>query len=167
MPDSPDVNAVARRMETLLEGFTDPQARGRAEDLVRTLMEVYGAGLERVIELAGAAGEGGQAVLDGMVQDKLVASLLLIHGLHPFDAETRVREALAPLERRLNGQHLLFEGIDGGIARVRIDSNGSGGAPPGLAAAIERAVADAAPDLDGVKVEMPSKLVQIAPAPGS
>jgi hypothetical protein len=167
MSGLPDVDAAAQRVEALLGEFSDPAARQKAEELVRLLMEVYGAGLEHMLELADAAGEGGRAALDAFVQDKLVGSLLLIHGLHPLDAETRVREALAPIERRLNGQHLVFEGVEGGVARVRIDSNGTGAVPPGLAGAVERAVAAAAPELDGVKVETPAKLVQIGPAPGA
>jgi hypothetical protein len=166
MPDSPDVNRAVQRIDALLGEF-DPQSRGKAEELVRVLMEVYGAGLGRILDLLDEAGESSQAVLESLVRDKLVASLMLIHGLHPVDAETRIQEALAPIERRLNGVQLVFEGVQGGIARIRISSNGSGAVPPGLAGAIEGAVAAAAPDLDGVNIEAPAKLVQIGLAPGA
>lgn len=167
MPDSPDVNRAVERIDGLLGELGDPQVRAKAEELVRVLMEVYGAGIERIVELLDEAGDSGQAVFESLLRDKLVASLLLIHDLHPLDPETRIREALAPIERRLNGQHLFFEGIEGGIARIRIDSNGSGAVQPGLAEAIERAVTAAAPDLDGVKVDAPARLVQIGLAPGA
>jgi hypothetical protein len=161
MADSPDVNEAVRRIEALLGELSDPQVRPKAEELVRVLMEIYGAGLERILAIVEESGS------EALAQDKLVASLLLIHGLHPVEVETRIREALAAIERCLTGQHLVFEGIEGGIARVRIESNGGGGVPPGLPAAVERAVSEAAPDLDGVKVDVPAKLVQIGLAPGS
>ncbi len=163
MSESPDVNEAVQRIEALLGELG---GSGRAEELVRVLMQVYGAGLARIIELVGE-GEAGQAVIERLIRDKLVASLLLIHGLHPLDPETRIREALVPIARRLDGQHIVFEGIVNGVARIRIDANGTGGVPPGLAGAIERAAADAAPDLDGVKVEAPGRLVQIGLAPES
>ncbi len=161
MPDLPEIDRAVERIERLLDEFSDPQIRAKAEELVGVLMEVYGAGLERIIELSD------QAIFDRLVRDKLVASLLLIHGRHPLDAETRIREALAPIGSRVKGQRIVFEGIENGIARVRIDSNGGGGVPAGLAAAIEHAVTEAAPELDGVKVEVPATLVQIGLAPGA
>jgi hypothetical protein len=152
MSESPDVNAAVERIEALLGELGGSK---QAEELVRVLMQVYGAGLARIVELLE------KAEVERLSRDKLVASLLLIHNLHPLDPETRIREALAPVERRLDGQHVIFDGIVDGVARIRIDANGSGGVPPGLAAAIERAAAEAAPDLEGVKVEVPSRLVQI------
>lgn len=154
MSESPDVNAAVQRIEALLGELGGSR---QAEELVRVLMQVYGAGLARIVELIGAT------EVERLSRDKLVASLLLIHNLHPLDPETRIREALAPLERRLDGQHIFFDGIVDGVARIRID--GGGAVPPGLAAAIERAAADAAPDLAGVKVEAPGRLVQIGSAP--
>ena len=122
-------------------------------------MEVYGEGLRQVVEIARESGDG---LLERLVDDRLVASLLLVHGLHPVDAETRIRRALAPIERRLDGQRLVFEGLDEGVARVRIEPGG----PPAasLAAHIEEAVAEAAPEVEQVDVlgAVPA-LVQIAP----
>ncbi len=87
MPESPDVNAAVQRIEALLGELGGSR---QAEELVRVLMQVYGAGLARIVELVG------EAEVERLSRDKLVASLLLIHNLHPLDPETRIREALAP-----------------------------------------------------------------------
>jgi hypothetical protein len=103
-----------------------------------------------------------------LADDKLIGSLLLLHGLHPVDAQTRLREGLRRLERRLESHHLVLESIQEGVARIRVERNGSGAPPASLAENIERMVADCAPDLAGVEIEglVTSSLVQIAPMAG-
>ena len=103
-----------------------------------------------------------------LAEDKLVSSLLLLHGLHPVPAQTRVQEALHRVERKLNGHRLLVCEISDHIARIQVDSNGGPPASSSLAAAIERAIAECAPDVTGVEIEglaqPAASLVQIAPA---
>jgi hypothetical protein len=165
MSQPPDVNAAVTQIESLLDELAaseDARVRPKAEQLVQLLMEVYGAGIGRMLAILRDAGDAGQGVLDRFAGDKLVASLLLVHGLHPLDAETRIRQALERLERRLDSERIAFEGISEGVARVRIENSGNGGSAGALKAAIERAVADAAPDVDAVEIDVPSQFVQIA-----
>ena len=72
------------------------------------------------------------------------------------------------MERRLDGARLLVAGISDDVARVRVELNGGAAPPATLAAMIERAVAESAPDIGGVEIEgLPQPavpLVQIAPA---
>jgi hypothetical protein len=77
-----------------------------------------------------------------------------------------VRTALHKLERGLESHRLELAGIEDGIARVTVVRNGGGSLPATLAATIERAVTECAPDLAGVQVEglALASLVQIAPA---
>ena len=82
-----------------------PVARERAEELVRLVTDLYGAGLERLLEVLADAGRLDEALLDALAADELVASLLLVHGLHPYDVGTRVARrwtgpALPRLARR-------------------------------------------------------------------
>jgi len=160
------VDGTVERIEALLEGLgqTDPESRGAAEELLRLLLQLYGAGLGRVVEiLREAESEETMARLAG---DKLVGSLLLLHGLHPQDAETRVRAALHRLERRLESHRLELTGVEDGVARVAIVRKGGGGrVPADLAASIEQAVTECAPELSRVEVEglTAISLVQIAP----
>ena len=161
MAEAPDVDATVRKLESLLDdiGEADPRFRQQAEEVVRLLMELYGSALSRVIAITGA-----ETALR-LADDKLVSSLLLLHGLHPVDPQTRATEALRRVERRVDGHRLYLAGLDGNVARVRVDWQGEA-APNGLAAAIEGAIAEAAPDIAAVEIEglpePPTALVQIA-----
>jgi hypothetical protein len=170
MPEKPDVENTVRQIEQVLDDLagTDPDSRAKAERIIGLLMELYGAGLGRAVEIL--RDTNGAAGLGRMADDKLVASLLLLHGLHPENAETRVGAALHRLERGLDSHHLALSGIVDGVAQIRVERNGGGPAPSGLAEAIERAVAECAPDLAGVEIEGAARdgaeLVQIELAPG-
>ena len=61
----------------------------RAQQLVREVVGLYGAGLERIMLLA-----QDPALTERLATDDLVASLLLVHGLHPHDVRRRVSDAL-------------------------------------------------------------------------
>ena len=51
---------------------------------------LYGAGLERLLEVLSEAGRLDATALDALAGDELVSGLLLVHGLHPYDVTTRV-----------------------------------------------------------------------------
>jgi hypothetical protein len=169
--EPPDVDATVQRIEKLLEEFEQsagPQARERAGELVGLLMNIYGAGLSRLIEILGAS----TGMVERVAEDRLLASLLLLHGLHPESMETRIRRALQRVERGLEAQHVVLDGLEAGVARVRIEKNGGVSRWPAeaLASIIERAVVEAAPDVEGLEIdglESGAALVQIAPAPGA
>ena len=46
--------------------------------------DLYGAGIERILDILFDAGRLDDAVLAALAADDLVASLLLVHGLHPY-----------------------------------------------------------------------------------
>src|ERR1700751_506824 len=94
-----DVQATSARVDALLAAFetvANPrQAREQAEELTRALVELYGAGLERVLTIvADTAGEQSDAIFARLCEDKFVESLLSLHGLHPVAVEERVQHAL-------------------------------------------------------------------------
>ena len=165
MDEEFSVDSTVQQIEALLEkvGQTDPGLRGAAEELLRLLMQLYGAGLGRAVGILREAGH--EETLARFAEDRLVASLLLLHGIHPVDAETRVRSALRQLDRGLESHHLELTGIEEGVAHVNVVRDSEGRIPAGLAAAIEHAIIECAPDLDGVEVEglTAASLVQIAP----
>ena len=78
---APDPAATGERIEALLDAAATggPVARERAEELVRLVVELYGAGLERMLELAYDAGALDDALLESLASDHLVSSLLLVH----------------------------------------------------------------------------------------
>jgi Fe-S cluster biogenesis protein NfuA len=102
--------------------------------------------------------------------DELVSHLLLVHGLHPEDVETRVAQALEEVRPYLgsHGGDVELLGVADGIARVRLvgTCDGCPSSTATLRYAIEEAVAKAAPELDGVEAEgvaepAPQQLLQI------
>src|SRR5689334_25364305 len=73
----------------------DPGAtRDLAEELVAAIVQMYGAGLEQIVGALQGAGEAGERLAAALADDPLVATLLLIHDLHPVALRRRVDEAL-------------------------------------------------------------------------
>jgi Fe-S cluster biogenesis protein NfuA len=150
-----DLRAVGSRIEELLgrlRAAGDPGTADTAEEVVRLVVELYGAGLERTVELAGPE------VLERLVEDELVASLLVLHGLHPKDTQTRVVEALDQVRPYLGshagGVELL--GIDPeGVVHLRLEGSCDGCPSSTLTVkmAIERAIEEAAPEVTRIEVE--------------
>jgi Fe-S cluster biogenesis protein NfuA len=150
-----DLRAVGTRIEELLgqlRATGDPGTAEVAEEVVRLVVELYGAGLERAVELAGPE------ALDRFVEDELVASLLVLHDLHPKDTQTRVVEALDQVRPYLGshagGVELL--GIDPeGVVHLRLEGSCDGCPSSTLTVkmAIERAIEEAAPEVTRIEVE--------------
>ena len=97
-----------------------------------------------------------------LVDDDLVASLLLVHGLHPESLAHRVEEALARCGRLLaaHGGDVELLGIDDEAGAVRLRLLGScDGCPSSsvtLQLAVERAIVEAAPEIVRIDVDQPS-----------
>ena len=68
-------------------------AQARAEELVREVIELYGAGLTRII-----AAIDDRVLADRLAADDLVGSLLLVHGLHPHGVAERVAGPWMPCD---------------------------------------------------------------------
>ena len=99
----------------------------------------------------------GQEIHERLVEDGVVASLLLIHDLYPVDLETRVREALATVRPYMesHGGDVELLGIEDGVARLRLEGHCKGcpASAATLELAIKQALDEAAPDLAGLEVE--------------
>jgi Fe-S cluster biogenesis protein NfuA/nitrite reductase/ring-hydroxylating ferredoxin subunit len=147
------------RIETLLgeiEALTDPNARSKAAEMAQVLLELYGEGLARMMEVV-AQGAEGEKAFEAFAEDELISHLLLLHGLHPLDVETRVDRALEEVRPYLqsHGGDVELLGIEGGVARVRMEGSCDGcpSSAVTLKLAIEEAVLKAAPDLEGIEAE--------------
>lgn len=150
------------RVETLIgeaERFSDSAARGVARDLVAALIELHGAGLARILEIVGRSGRDGSATLSAFASDGLVASLMMLHELHPIDLETRVQTALEGVRPALKGHGGGVEllGIEEGIVRLRLQGNCNGCPSSGetLKGLVETALDEFAPDRAGLEVVSP------------
>lgn len=150
----------AARIETLVQDvaeFTDPHARATAEELVQVLLDMYGEGLARLLEITVETEASGLALIDTFANDELLSSLFLLHGLHPLDIETRVTQALDEVRPYLksHGGNVEFVRVEDGIAHLRLQGscNGCPGSTITIKLAIEEAIYKAAPDLNGLEVE--------------
>jgi Fe-S cluster biogenesis protein NfuA len=151
---------LARIEELLhaLDGIADEGARAQARELVEALLELQGAGLERALELIYESGPAGQGMIDALGHDELVASLLLVHGLHPLDLESRVRHALEAVGPRLaqhGGSVELLGVTPDGAVKLRLAGN-CHGCPSSILTlkfSIEEAIYAAAPDVTSLEVD--------------
>ncbi len=148
------VDELVRTLETV----PDPGARAAAQELVRAVMDLNSAGLERIMQMAQRGGEAGRKLADQFTQDGLVSCLLLLYGLHPSDLETRVRGALAktrPYLESHGGNVELVEVTEMGTVRLRLQGSchGCPSSAMTLKLAIERAIHEAAPDVSEIVVD--------------
>ncbi len=147
------------RIQTLLDATAASgiAARERAEQLVREVVELYGAGLSRI--LAAVGDQPDSALLDRLVADELVASLLLVHGLHPHDVRQRVSDALDRVRPYLGSHGGDVDLIDIVGDTVRLRFAGSCKSCPSSAVTLELAVEDAiraaAPEISSIEVVAP------------
>jgi Fe-S cluster biogenesis protein NfuA/nitrite reductase/ring-hydroxylating ferredoxin subunit len=150
-----DIQAVGAQVEALLAEFasaSDPAIAGRAEELVRLLVEFYGAGLARIMELLD---EQSVAALLG---DRLVAGMLVLHDLHPQSTEQRVLAALERVRPYL-GSHagdVEYLGLDSdGTVRLRLAGSCEGCPSSAMTVkmAIEKGIEELAPEITKVEVQ--------------
>ncbi len=156
MSEGNDARSAGMRVEELLAQLRareGPEAAGIAEELITCLVRLYGAGLAAVMA---AIGEDDRLKAK-LIADPLIESLLLVHDLHPLDAQTRIRRALVRI-----GSGAELTGIDdAGVAHVR-----PGAGCGSTTAAIEQAVADAAPETTGIRlVPRDPPLIQLTRRP--
>jgi hypothetical protein len=156
-----DAAALVGRAEAALEAIEGlpGTARDVANGAVAALVEVYGEGLRRVVDLVASRAP---ELAGPLVDDELVVHLLLLHGLHPDPLDVRVARALDQVRPmvRDHGGTIELDSVDGDVAVLRLRANGSlegdGGDGPGLSPVlrqiIDEAVLRVAPELSGVQM---------------
>ncbi|GAA4488261.1 NifU family protein [Rhodococcus olei] len=143
------------RIEALLDASAaaGPAARARTEDLVREVVGLYGAGLARIRDAVSRYPE----LLDELARDDLVASLLLVHGLHPHGPATRIRTALDGVRPYLqsHGGDVELVSIHDDVVRLRLlgSCHGCPSSAVTLELAVQDAVRAAAPEITDLEVE--------------
>jgi Fe-S cluster biogenesis protein NfuA/nitrite reductase/ring-hydroxylating ferredoxin subunit len=157
-----------QRIEQLIEkidAVEDPELRASAVELVQSLMELHGEGINRLLEIV-SEDQAGQAIIDHLGQDELVGGLLILYGLHPVAFATRVVQALdkvRPYLKSHGGNVELLSVTDGMVQLQMVGScHGCPSSAMTLKLAIEAAIYDAAPDVTEISV---AGIVE-QPAPG-
>jgi Fe-S cluster biogenesis protein NfuA/nitrite reductase/ring-hydroxylating ferredoxin subunit len=140
-----------------VDELQDVRARTLAQELVSTVIAMYGDGLARIMAVIGDAREAGATILDELSQDGAVASLLLIHDLYPVSLEERVIEALDTVRPYMesHGGNVELAGLEDGVAKLVLQGscNGCAASRATLELAIKQALDEHAPDLAGLEVQ--------------
>ncbi len=174
MAEQKSLQQQMQRVEELvrkIENLPDETAKSSALELMQSLMEFHGAGLERMMEIVADSKAGGFATFDEFAADELVGSLLLLYGLHPLTLEQRVLQGLAKVRPYLDshGGDVELLSTNDGVVRLRME--GSCKSCPSsamtLKLAIEEAIYAVAPDVvaieaDNVAEKPAGGLVQIS-----
>ncbi|HVW08477.1 MAG TPA: hypothetical protein VHC90_07845 [Bryobacteraceae bacterium] len=126
-----------------MEAIPDSGSRDTARELMEAILELHGAGMERMIEMVLDSGEAGNAAIRRFAGDRLVSGLLALHDLHPDSVEARAGRAIA----KMSGSVELMSVFDG-VVKVRLN-----GAACGLRESVEAALAEAVPDAREIVME--------------
>ena len=158
-PPQGEFRLQSERVEKLaarLQAAGDPEVRAAALDLVQSVIELHGAALRRMVESL-CRTPAGEAALNEALSEDLVASMLLLHDLHPDDMETRVLRGIEKVRPYLksHGGDVELAGVRDGV--VRLVLHGSCGSCPSssvtLKNAMEEALFEAAPDIVEIVAE--------------
>jgi Fe-S cluster biogenesis protein NfuA len=159
MPEPQNLRAAGERIEQALDELhatADPRTINLAEEILRLVSELYGAGFTRAVELAQEHAPG---LIAAFVEDELVASLLLVQGLHPDSLDNRVESALVAVRPFLaqHGGDVELLGLDEERGAVKLRLLGSCDGCPSSAStlqgAVEAAIVEAAPEIIRIVVQ--------------
>jgi hypothetical protein len=134
-----------------LEASADPASRSTARELIQCLMELHGAGIERMLEIVASRGDAGTDLIGSLARDELVSSLLVLYGLHPDDFETRVMRALDNVRPVLRERGAGVEALEVTESTVRVKITGAGSKE--LETTVREALFEGAPDAAEVVIE--------------
>ena len=154
-----DFHAVGERINALIDASASGGvvARERAEELVRLVADLYGAGLERLLTILHELGRLDDEALAALAADDLVAGLLLVHDLHPYDVTTRVEQALDNVRPYLgsHGGDVELLAVSDDVVRLRLlgSCDGCPSSSVTLKLAVEGAIEAAAPEITAIEVE--------------
>ena len=148
-----------RQLGKLITQFDQmPEGPQKAEckALVQLLMDVHGAGLDRMMEIVFESNGPGPAIVDELGRDTVTSSLLLLYSLHPLDLETRVQEAIdrmRPRLRKLSCAVDLAGIVDGAVqVRVSVAGHSCGSSSKDIRAIVEEGIFELAPDVASLEI---------------
>src|SRR5580692_4978145 len=98
MLEEKELQRRMRQIEDLvrqLDSSPDPGVRTQTKALIQAIMDLHGEAIERMLQHISAPEEkSGEALIDSLAEDPVIAGVLVLYGLHPYDLESRVRKAI-------------------------------------------------------------------------
>jgi Fe-S cluster biogenesis protein NfuA/nitrite reductase/ring-hydroxylating ferredoxin subunit len=152
-----DARYAVAEIERLLDEAErlDDEGHTLATEVVQALLQLYGEGLARILEVLDEC--GATEARDRLTRDDLVSHLMLLHDLHPVSLEARIVQALDEVRPYLksHGGNVELLGVEGNVARLRLEGSCSGcpSSAVTLRLAVEEAVYKAAPEIERVEAE--------------
>jgi Fe-S cluster biogenesis protein NfuA len=139
----------------VLDAHSDPEVRRVTRTAVSLLVDLYGTGLARMVEVARE--QNADALVDRFGRDPLVGPLLAVRGDHPHGVDRRIAQALDDVRPTLAAQacHVRVNSIDGPSLRVTLthEPGTCGSTVTAARQAIETAVLDLVPELTSITFE--------------
>jgi len=141
---------------TQFDQMPDGLQKAACKEMVQLLMDVYGVGLERMLEIVFESGSAASGIIDEIGRDSIAGSLLLLNSLHPCDVETRLRRAMERLAPRLRKLACTAELVSaaGGAVKVKVTNtrHSRRSSAKDLRAIVEEGVNEFAPDVTSLEV---------------
>ena len=159
--DKQGLDQSLRRLEELigvLEAHPEAAASESARELISLILNLHGLGLAKLMAILTKA-EGGATTIAQLIEDDQIRAMLLLHGLHPDDLETRVHRAVDRLRPHLGVHGLRLEVLEiaRGVVQLRLKVSGEAAVKAStlwtLPGEIEGAIVEAAPDVDRVVID--------------
>ncbi|HEY2143547.1 MAG TPA: hypothetical protein VGH06_04275, partial [Candidatus Udaeobacter sp.] len=142
-----------QELVTRVDSTADVALRAQVKELVQSIMDLHGVAIERV--LSGVAGnEDGINMIDRLADDPLIASVLLLHGLHPRSLEERVERALEKARPILLGlgTDTTVVAIAGGALSLKVRPVDNAFASRSVKSSIATEIYSAAPDITSLEI---------------
>lgn len=157
MPPQGEFQSRIERIEKLihqLEAIPDAGHRNEMRELLQAVLELHCASLERMLAIVAEVGDPELRLSEALLRDSLVASVLLLHGLHPQHLDTRVRAAIEKAQGVLRGYGALATFVGAPSRNVRIEVRGvdSTHTAKAVRTVLEEEIYGAAPDAASITI---------------
>jgi hypothetical protein len=136
-----------------LDEIGDTKAGAVARQLVEAVLDLHGLAFAKALAIVQKGGSG-DVLAERLADDEYVAAALLLHGLHPEEAEVRLRKKIAAMRPHwgVRGFRVELESVKGSAATARVLWSEDTLDRRAALREIEEALTDAAPDLDEISL---------------
>jgi hypothetical protein len=157
MPGEGEFQGRIERIEGLihrLEAIPDAAQRNEMRELLQAVLELHAAALESMLAIVSEVGDPESRLSEALLRDPLVASVLLLHGLHPQDLDARVRGAIEKAQGVLRGYgaRVTFVGAPGRNVRLEVRGVDAAHTAKAVRAVLEAEVYETAPDAASISI---------------